>query len=307
MEKTLLQKVMDFPLGSSKRPTALIERLIREQGWSTLHATRVLHEYRRFLYLAAAAGHPVSPPPEIDEAWHTHILFTRNYWDDFCKDILGRPLHHDPDIGLPGDMEKLADWYAKTLASYEQIFHEPPPHDLWPRRTPSSPAHSEPRLPPPPGRPAARTWPSKKLTLPALLLMFGSTATAGTTIAATRSSSSPLQFIIGFAMVAFLILFALIAAGSQARKGARSAHGRGSNAGCGSGWIPGISDGGVGTWAGGDNDPSNSHGHHHSDTSGGHHGGGHACSSGHGGHGCSTAGHGCSGGHGCGSGGCGGH
>jgi hypothetical protein len=40
----------------------------------------VLGEYRRFLFLAMEAGHPVSPSRAVDLAWHQHLLDTRSYW-----------------------------------------------------------------------------------------------------------------------------------------------------------------------------------------------------------------------------------
>ncbi|MFN7741158.1 MAG: glycine-rich domain-containing protein [Cyanobacteriota bacterium] len=59
----------------------------------------MLGEYRRFLFLAMQAGHPVSPSRPVDLAWHQHLLDTRSYWQEFCPRVLGRPLHHTPSRG----------------------------------------------------------------------------------------------------------------------------------------------------------------------------------------------------------------
>lgn len=130
--EALKRSIMTFPLGDPQRPLAFARRLVRESGWTVLHTLRVIEEYRRFLVVAALGGHPVSPSADVDEAWHTHILFTRNYWEQFCESVLGRPLHHDPDTGQASTAGTLDDWYARTLESYEAIFHEAPPADLWP-------------------------------------------------------------------------------------------------------------------------------------------------------------------------------
>lgn len=107
-------------------------RLAREHGWTRAFAGRVVEEYRRFLYLAMTAGHPVTPSVQVDEAWHLHLTYTRSYWDDLCGRVLGRPLHHDPTMGGAAEGAKFADWYARTLDSYRAAFGQEPPRDVWP-------------------------------------------------------------------------------------------------------------------------------------------------------------------------------
>jgi hypothetical protein len=89
-------------------------------------------EYRRFVFLAMEAGHPVTPSEQVDQAWHLHLLYTRSYWDDLCGQVLGRPLHHGPTQGGPAEGAKFHDWYRATLDSYERIFGRRPPADIWP-------------------------------------------------------------------------------------------------------------------------------------------------------------------------------
>jgi len=96
----------------------------------------VLGEYRRFLFLAIAAGHPVSPSKAVDQAWHQHLLDTRNYWQEFCPRVLGRPLHHTPSRGGEEERQRLGECYRRTLASYRAFFGEAPPADLWPAALP---------------------------------------------------------------------------------------------------------------------------------------------------------------------------
>ena len=107
-------------------------RLAKENGWSREFASRVIQEYRRFLLLAMCAGHPVTPSDEVDQAWHLHLVYTRSNWDDLCRDVLGRPLHHGPTKGGRAEGEKFADWYDKTRESYSRIFGSEPPADIWP-------------------------------------------------------------------------------------------------------------------------------------------------------------------------------
>jgi hypothetical protein len=111
-----------------------VQRLARENGWSAAHANRVVDEYRRFLWLAMRAGHPVTPSPAVDAAWHLHLCYTRSYWDELCGKVLPRPLHHEPTQGGAGEAAKFRDWYARTLASYRTAFGSPPA-DVWPAVT----------------------------------------------------------------------------------------------------------------------------------------------------------------------------
>ncbi len=106
-------------------------RLAQENGWTRAYAQRVVDEYRRFVWLALRAGHPVTPSPAVDEAWHLHLCYTRSYWQRFCGDVLGRPLHHEPTRGGEREDGKFATWYGRTLASYRAHFGEPPA-DVWP-------------------------------------------------------------------------------------------------------------------------------------------------------------------------------
>jgi hypothetical protein len=119
-------------------------RLARENGWARPFAERVVEEYRRFLYLAMTAGHPVTPSVQVDQAWHQHLTCTRSYWDDLCGRVLGRPLHHEPTKGGTAEGEKFVDWYARTLDSYRAAFAAEPPRDVWP--TPAERFASEARI-----------------------------------------------------------------------------------------------------------------------------------------------------------------
>ena len=106
-------------------------RLARDNNWSLTFAKRAMQEYKNFVFLAVTAGHPVTPSDEVDQVWHLHLLYTRAYWEDFCK-ILGGPLHHGPTQGGAREGHKFHGWYENTLRSYARVFAAAPPADLWP-------------------------------------------------------------------------------------------------------------------------------------------------------------------------------
>jgi uncharacterized protein (TIGR04222 family) len=108
------------------------KRLARDNGWPESFAERVVLEYKRFVFLAATCGHPVTPSDEVDQAWHLHLVYTRSYWDDLCGQVLGFALHHGPTQGGAAEGHKFADWYARTLQSYQAAFGAVPPPDIWP-------------------------------------------------------------------------------------------------------------------------------------------------------------------------------
>lgn len=127
----LFDRLLAFAFDEPGDRLAFTARLAHENDWSRAHARCVVDEYRRFLWLAVRAGHPVTPSPAVDEAWHLHLCYTRSYWDRLCDQTLGRPLHHEPTRGGDRERGKFADWYARTLASYRARFGEPPA-DVWP-------------------------------------------------------------------------------------------------------------------------------------------------------------------------------
>jgi hypothetical protein len=129
--QSLLVKLQSFPLDEPGASRPFSARLREENGWNEGFTCRAVDEYRRFLVLAAVAGHRVSPSPMVDEVWHLHLLYTRSYWDELCGKVLGFPLHHEPSRGRTDGTALAAD-YVRTLSSYERLFSEAPPPDLWP-------------------------------------------------------------------------------------------------------------------------------------------------------------------------------
>jgi hypothetical protein len=127
----LFQRIQAFSLDQQDAPLSFSKRLARDNGWSLEYAQRVIEEYKKFVFLAVAAGHPVTPSDQIDQVWHLHLSYTRSYWEEFCPKVLQMPLHHDPTRGGQAENEKFEDWYRKTLASYERFFRQAPPTDVW--------------------------------------------------------------------------------------------------------------------------------------------------------------------------------
>lgn len=127
------QRVEDYCLDADGASFPFSAKLAQENGWTLEFASRAVHEYKRFVFLSTVCGHPVSPSEVVDQAWHMHLIYTQDYWGQFCPKILGKPLHHSPSSGGRDESAKFEDWYAKTLASYESVYGVKPPVDIWPR------------------------------------------------------------------------------------------------------------------------------------------------------------------------------
>ncbi len=95
----LWHRIAAHSIGPDDAALTFAARLARENRWSLAHAEAVIGEYKRFCYLAMTAGHEVTPSDAVDQAWHLHLTYTRDYWQTFCPEVLGGDLHHGPTKG----------------------------------------------------------------------------------------------------------------------------------------------------------------------------------------------------------------
>ena len=128
----LRARLFTYRIGPEAAALSFPDRLARENDWTPAFAKRVIHEYKRFCFLAMTAGHQVTPSDQVDQAWHLHLTYSRDYWDRFCPDVLGQSLHHGPTEGGERERTRYYGQYADTLAAYEAAFGEAPPPDIWP-------------------------------------------------------------------------------------------------------------------------------------------------------------------------------
>jgi hypothetical protein len=97
--------------------------------WSPAKARQAVEDYRYFLALCALyPDRPLVPSEDIDEVWHTHILFLKKYLDD-CVTMFDETLFHWPYFGLQSE-EALREGIAHlrdTLPLYRAHFGFVPP------------------------------------------------------------------------------------------------------------------------------------------------------------------------------------
>jgi len=92
-------------------------------GWASDRVSSAIKWYRRFLRLCQLyPSESLVPPPDADEVWHTHILFTHKYMSD-CEQIFGHYLHH-----CPSTLEEVVDMKGlqRTHSLFVAHFSESP-------------------------------------------------------------------------------------------------------------------------------------------------------------------------------------
>ncbi|WP_217604861.1 hypothetical protein [Chitinophaga sp. GbtcB8] len=127
----LWQKIAAFPFDAPGAPFPFSRRLARENKWDYDFGQQAIEEYRKFIFLCCISPQGASPSKVIDEVWHLHLIYTQNYWEEFCSKTLNRNIHHYPSTGGSPEKEKHKNWRADTLALYRDTFHTAPPPAFW--------------------------------------------------------------------------------------------------------------------------------------------------------------------------------
>ncbi|EAQ30449.1 hypothetical protein NAP1_06715 [Erythrobacter sp. NAP1] len=128
----LWKRLDSYVIGPETATLSFPARLARENRWEADFTSRVICEYKRFCYLAVTAGQEVTPSDAVDQAWHLHLTYSRDYWGEYCEEILQCDLHHGPTAGGAAEKSRFYDQYAETLELYEDAFGETAPPDIWP-------------------------------------------------------------------------------------------------------------------------------------------------------------------------------
>jgi hypothetical protein len=126
----LWRKIDAYDLDCAALPFST--KLAWENGWPPGYTRRVIDQYKRFIYAICVSDRLLSPSPDVDKAWHLHLTYTRDYWQRFCKETLGREVHHDPSQGGEHERAKFRQAYVDTIQVLMDEFGEEPPSEVWP-------------------------------------------------------------------------------------------------------------------------------------------------------------------------------
>ncbi len=95
------------------------------QNLTKKEVDKVFDSFKDFVFLASFKPVYLSSYI-IDEAWHTFILFTKDY-HQFCNAVVGKYFHHHPSIkrgGFKADLSEMEDtyWLMKEKLPKSKLF-----------------------------------------------------------------------------------------------------------------------------------------------------------------------------------------
>lgn len=134
----LWNRLQVFSLDNADAIFPFSGKLAKQENWTEEFTQKAIGEYKKFIYLCCTLPNGASPSEIIDKVWHLHLTYTEEYWEKFCPDVLHRKLHHHPSKGGKDETEKHRKWFEETLKSYQEIFRQAPPPEIWkpvPRNT----------------------------------------------------------------------------------------------------------------------------------------------------------------------------
>jgi hypothetical protein len=130
--QALWAKVQQFTFDDGTAVTTFSGKLASKQKWSLQFTQRAIEEYRRFMLICCVSANGAAPSQIVDEVWHLHLTYTQPYWIDFCRNTLGKDIHHHPSAGGTQEDHRHFSWYKETIQLYRFIFGTDPPEDIWP-------------------------------------------------------------------------------------------------------------------------------------------------------------------------------
>lgn len=130
-DESLWDRIQKFSLDEPGTVFPFSKKLAKEENWSLDFTRRAIDEYKKFIYLCCILPNGASPSKTVDKVWHMHLIYTQNYWEVFCPDILKRKLHHHPSKGGQTEASKHRNWFNDTLNSYREVFSSEAPEDIW--------------------------------------------------------------------------------------------------------------------------------------------------------------------------------
>lgn len=130
-DESLWNRIQGFSLDAFDADFPFSKKLAKEENWSLEFTRKAIEEYKKFVYLCCILPKGASPSEIVDKVWHLHLIYTQNYWEDFCPNILKRPLHHHPSKGGLEERDKHHSWFENTLENYREVFQQEAPEEIW--------------------------------------------------------------------------------------------------------------------------------------------------------------------------------
>lgn len=134
-QDSLWLRLQEFSLDRPNVDFPFSKKLAKEENWTLDFTQKAIEEYKKFVYLCCRLDTGASPSEIVDKVWHMHLLYTQNYWEEFCPHVLKQNLHHHPSTGGGIAKKEHEKWFANTLVGYREIFEQEPPKNIWIKET----------------------------------------------------------------------------------------------------------------------------------------------------------------------------
>jgi len=77
------------------RHPGVLGRLVKRHAITEANADALFEDLLLFLWTGSLSRAEMIPSASLDDSWHMFLLYTQDY-ADFCRERLGRFMHHDP-------------------------------------------------------------------------------------------------------------------------------------------------------------------------------------------------------------------
>lgn len=118
--------VMSYPMAH------IIKRCQKDFGYTDQDMVILEKELKRFLIMTTTNSYLGMYSKDVDNLWHTFILFTKEY-SEFGHKFAGKFIHHEPETSetrTAAEQAQARREFREFIAKYKQTFHEDA-HDIW--------------------------------------------------------------------------------------------------------------------------------------------------------------------------------
>jgi hypothetical protein len=125
-QTNLQAEIMAYPMKH------MINRCQKDFGYTDQDMVILEKELKRFLIMTTTTSYLGMFSKDVDNLWHTFILFTKEY-AEFGQRFAGKFIHHEPKISDTQTVEEQTQArreFRAFIQKYKQTFQEAP-HDIW--------------------------------------------------------------------------------------------------------------------------------------------------------------------------------
>ncbi len=123
-KKQIIKGILDYPMDD------IIKRCQKDHNYTNEDMIILEKELKKYLILSALITNNGSGvgmySKDVDNLWHSFILFTKDY-ADFCSKFCNHFIHHIPETNkntTPEKLEEIRNDFQAFIKNYEETFQE---------------------------------------------------------------------------------------------------------------------------------------------------------------------------------------